>query len=344
MINVALLGFGLSGSTFHAPLISTTAGLKLTHILSRQKEKILSIYPDVTVVEDLNDLLQQSDIDLIINTLPNSEHYTITLQCLLAGKHVVVEKPFVINSLQGEELIGLAKTKNLMLSVYHNRRWDNGFLTLKQQLPKLGNVFHYESYFDRFRPQVNLAKWREQDISGSGIIYDLGSHLIDQALCLFGMPLAISADLAKQRIGSQAVDYFQVTLIYAKHRAILGSSSVIANPRPALAIYGDLGSYVKNGLDPQENMLKAGVLPNDCTYGIEEGECSGVLSLVSTDGIQATTIASELGAYPEYYSQIKSCLSDGGVTPVSAESALQVIRLIELAIKSSASGRVIKLL
>lgn len=162
-----MLGFGLSGSTFHAPLIITTPGLKLTHILSRQKEKILAIYPDVTVVEDISDLLEKSDVDLIVNTLPNSEHYTVTLKSLLAGKHVVVEKPFVIDSMQGRELIELARAKSLMLSVYHNRRWDNGFLTLKQQLPKLGNIFHYESYFDRFRPQVNLAKWREQDILGS---------------------------------------------------------------------------------------------------------------------------------------------------------------------------------
>lgn len=157
------------------------------------------------------------------------------------------------------------------------------------------------------------------------------------------MPLAISADLARQRLDSQAIDYFQVTLIYAKHRAILGSSSVIANPRPTLAIYGDLGSYVKNGLDPQENMLRAGVLPNDCTYGVEEVECSGVLSLAGIKGIHATPIISELGAYHEYYSQVKSCLGDGDIAPVSAQSALQVIQLIELAIKSSESGQVIKL-
>lgn len=330
-INVAVLGFGLSGSTFHAPLINAIDGLNLTHILSTQKDKIAQVYPNVAVVDTLNEILINPDIDLVVNTLPNSKHYEVTKQCLLAGKHVIVEKPFVIESKDGLELIALAQKHNLMLSVYHNRRWDNGFLTLKRELAKLGKIYLYESYFDRFRPTVNLAKWREQDGVGSGILYDLGSHLIDQAIDLFGMPTSIFADLEQQRLNSQAVDYFQLTLFYPQHRVILGSNSVVANPRPIIAAYGEQASYVKYGLDPQESMLKSGLTPIDTIYGSEDSNNSGTLSSMMNNTIIHKQIASEFGCYQQYYSEIYDCLIDYSKAPVSAESALNTIKIIEAA-------------
>lgn len=340
-LNVAILGFGLSGSAFHAPLIDNTLGLNLTHILSRQKDKIAEIYPHVTVVDNLDVILNDDNIDLVINTLPDSEHYTITKKCLLAGKHVVVEKPFVNNISHGEELIALAKSKNLMLSVYHNRRWDNGFITLKNNLTKLGDIYLYEAYFDRFRPEVNLAKWREQDAFGNGVLFDLGSHLIDQALSLFGMPEFVYADLAMQRPNARTVDYFLLNLIYPHHRVILGSNSVSTAPRPVLAIYGNKGSYVKHGLDPQENMLRAGINPSSADYGVELNDLSGILS-ISHDGIiQSDKITSERGCYQSYYEGIHNCLTNGGNTSVSAESALNVIKVIDKAILSNRQKQVV---
>jgi scyllo-inositol 2-dehydrogenase (NADP+) len=330
-INVAVLGFGLSGSTFHTPLINATDGLNLTHILSSQKDKIAQVYPTVTVVDTLSEILINPDINLVVNTLPNSKHYEVTKQCLLAGKHVIVEKPFVIGSRDGIELIDLAQKHNLMLSVYHNRRWDNGFLTLKRELPKLGKIYLYESYFDRFRPAVNLAKWREQDGVGSGILYDLGSHLIDQAIDLFGMPTHIFADLEQQRLNSQAVDYFQLTLFYPQHRVILGSNSVIANPRPIIAAYGEQASYVKHGLDTQESMLKSGLTPLDTNYGSEDINSSGIFSSMINDTIVHKQVASELGCYQQYYSEIYDCLINHSKIPVNAESALNTIKIIEAA-------------
>ena len=341
--NIAILGFGLSGSTFHAPLINSLPGFKITHILSSQVLKITQLYPLVKVVSDLDEILGDSTIDLVVNTLPNLEHYTVTKRCLQAGKHVVVEKPFVIDSVDGEELIALAKERGLLLSVYHNRRWDNGFLTLKQILPQLGEIYLYQAYFDRFRPTANLTKWREQDIKGSGLLYDLGSHLIDQALDLFGLPESIYADLAIQRPSAKSIDYFQIELYYPSLRVIIGSSSVMANSRPVVSLYGTNGSYVKHGLDPQEASLRAGLTPLDSDYALEDLSMAGVLSEVIDNSLQNNRIVSLNGAYLEYYQLIYNSLLSGIAAPISAESALWVIKIIEKAILSASLGQRVNL-
>lgn len=341
--NIAILGFGLSGSTFHAPLINSLPGFKITHILSSQVLKITQLYPLVKVVSDLDEILGDSTIDLVVNTLPNLEHYAVTKRCLQAGKHVVVEKPFVIDSADGEELIELAHANGLLLSVYHNRRWDNGFLTLKQILPQLGEIYLYQAYFDRFRPTANLTKWREQDIKGSGLLYDLGSHLIDQALDLFGLPESIYADLAIQRPSAKSIDYFQIELYYPSLRVIIGSSSVMANSRPVVSLYGTNGSYVKHGLDPQEASLRAGLTPLDSDYALEDLSMAGVLSEMVGDSLQNNTIVSLNGAYLEYYQLIYNSLLSGIAAPISAESALWVIKIIEKAILSASLGQRVNL-
>lgn len=333
-INVAILGFGLSGSTFHAPLINSISGLNLTHVLSRQVDKINQLYPQVTVVQDIEQILSNPNIDLVVNTLPNPQHYTVTKQCLLAGKHVIVEKPFVTEIIHGEELIDLAHQNNLLLSVYHNRRWDNGFITLKKQLPQLGDIYLCEAYFDRYRPEVNFAKWREQDILGSGVLFDLGSHLIDQALSLFGMPIKIHADLAKQRPNAKSHDYFLLTMIYDNLRVILGSHSVCAAPRPIVAAYGTNGSYVKHGLDPQEAMLRNMLTPSMAEYGIENIEQAGTHTSSYEGILTSTSIPSEKGCYQEYYQKIYDALTSGTNNPVSASEGLNVIRIINAALDS----------
>ncbi len=344
IINVGLLGFGLSASVFHAPLINSVSSFKLTHVLSRQKDKILALYPDAKVVTDLEVLLANPEIDLLINTLPNELHYSITKRCLEAGKHVVVEKPFVVKFSQARELIELAENKKLCLSVYHNRRWDNGYLTLQQEIGKLGRVFLYEAYFDRYRPEVNLQKWRETTAAGGGVLYDLGSHLLDQALNLFGMPEAVFADLEAQRTDAQLTDYFQIILYYQKMRVVLGSSSVMAQARPVIAAYGDKGSYVKHGLDPQEDMLRGGMTPLDAGFGVEDEISNAQLSVNSEHGLTRQLIVSQAGNYLYFYQQLYRALVDRNhELPVSAGSAANVIRLIELSIQSNDLGQKIYL-
>lgn len=341
-INVAILGFGLSGSTFHAPLIATLPDFKICKIFVRNVEKFQTSYPDYTFTNQLEDILADPQISLVINTLPNELHYSISKQCLLAGKNLVVEKPFTTSYSQGVELIQLAEKHNLLLSVYHNRRWDNGYLTLNNILPQLGNIYLYEAYFDRFRPIVQQERWKEQPKPGSGLLYDLGSHLIDQALNLFGMPTTITADIAIQRKKALVPDYFHLILGYGEKRVILGSSSIIANPRPILAVYGDNGSYVKHGLDPQESQLRSRLAVNSQEFGIEALQQHGIISLLQNDSVINEKITSLPGNYCAYYQQIYRALtSKNAIIPVTASSGLDVIKIIELAQISSAEQKTI---
>lgn len=336
IFNVAILGFGTSASVFHIPLILNTPGLKLTHIMSRQIAKIKQLLPEVIVINELVTILNDKNIDIVINTLPTDMHYQITKMCLYANKHVIVEKPFVINSADGEELIKLSQQKNLILSVFHNRRWDDGYLTLQKNSHKLGKIYLYEAYFDRYRPEVNLSKWRETAQRGSGILYDLGSHLIDQALNLFGNPKAIYADLTAQRQNAQAIDYFNITMWYGELRVILGSSSLIINPRPTVAAYGDQGSYVKYGLDPQENMLRNNIFPDKKNYSDNLDKQTSTLTSFDRGELGTNHIKPEQGNYLYYYQSIyKTLINYDEQLPVTPQSALCVIKLIESAIESN---------
>lgn len=346
ILNIGLIGYGLSGSTFHAPIIDCVPGLKISHIVSSNSKKVREKYKNVILLNKSEELFLVKDVDIVVITAPNIEHYSLAKKALLANKHVIVEKPFVTLSKDGEELVEIAKEKNLLLSVYHNRRFDNSFLTLKKILNdgELGNLYSFEAYFDRFRPEPAKDKWREQDIEGSGLLYDLGSHLIDQALQLFGMPEKIFADLEKQRENSQAIDYFELTLVYNKLRVKLGASSIRANPRPILSVHGDKGSYVKHGLDPQEMQLRSGKNPNSENWGVESQEFSGTLTTINDNLLHTQKIISFAGAYENYYAGIYDCIVNGKNNPVTAESALEVIKIIEFAILSHQTKQWIQIL
>ncbi|TMU84599.1 oxidoreductase [Bacillus sp. BHET2] len=342
-IKVGLAGYGFSGQSFHRPLLSHLEEFHIGAVLSSNEEKVLKDIEGATVVSSLDELLQE-DIELIVITTPNHLHYRMIKQSLLADKHVIVEKPFVTNSREGEELLALAKERGLLLSVFHNRRWDADFLTIQQLLKDeaLGEIYTYEAHFDRFRPVIK-DRWKENKIEGAGVLYDLGSHLLDQALTLFGSPQWVQADVFPQRDPEKAEDYFLITLGYDVLRVQLYSRSIVLDAGPRYQIHGLKGSYVKHGMDRQEEDLKAGRNPLTEEWGREDEENWGVLTTIRGEEIVSEVIPSEKGDYTQFYLGIYRALRENNPLPVDPEEALQVIKVIEACKESADKKCVIQL-
>lgn len=340
---MGLIGYGMSGARFHAPLIQFTSGLILHKIVSSNQEKVRQDLPDVAVVPDVKDLLADESIDIIVISSPNTTHFTYAKQALLAGKHVVVEKPFVIHTAQADELIALAAKKNLLVSVFHNRRWDNDFLTVKKCIQEglLGDLYTYEAHFDRFRPELT-GKWKEKPLEGSGVFYDLGSHLIDQALHLFGMPQTVWGEIIAQRPGAQIDDYFHIVLGYGRMRVILGAGCVVRKTGPRFQVHGNQGSLIKYGFDSQEGDLQKGKRPGHPAWGEDKEEGYSELTL-GKDITVETRIKSERGCYQAYYQGIYQAVVQGTPLPVTATEARNTIAVIETALASHREQRVITL-
>jgi Predicted dehydrogenases and related proteins len=339
-VNVGLVGFGFSGQVFHAPIIQSIDGMDIRKVVSSNPDKVGQYLPDAAVTASLEELLSDEHIDLVVITSPNQMHYPYAKQALLAGKHVVVEKPFVISSEEAEDLIKTAKQQNRKLSVYQNRRWDNDFITVKSLIDsgKLGDIASYEAHYDRYRPQVS-DRWREKAGPGAGMLYDLGSHLIDQALHLFGKPASVYADLFAQRAGSEVDDYFHLILMYENMRVILHSGSLVMQHGPRFQVYGSLGSFVKYGLDSQEEMLKQGGLPGQPNWGMDREEYYGELTL-SVDGQAVSSkVTTQQGSYESFYEGMYQAIIHDKPVPVDAEDARNTIRVIELAVQSSRETR-----
>jgi scyllo-inositol 2-dehydrogenase (NADP+) len=339
-IPVGLIGYGFGGSVFHAPLIRRTAGLRLDSVVTSRKEQVERI-PGVRVLGSVAELLSNADIPVVVVSSPTGTHFEIGRAALLAGKHVVMDKPMTVAVREAEELIALAQAKGLVLSPYHDRRWDGDFLTVKQCVANgsLGKVYSYEVHYDRYRPTV-VARWKEQSGSGSGILYDLAPHLIDQSLQLFGMPRAVNADIFFQREGAQAVDYFHLLLDYGRMRAILHGSMLVPRPGPHFAIHGDRGSYFSYGMDPQEVALMAGKLPGDPGWDADIVARPG--DLFSADGTerQMPTLP---GSWQTYYALLADCLHHGGPPPVDPSDAVNGLKVIEAALCSAKERRTVDL-
>jgi len=330
-IRVGLIGYGYASKTFHAPLI---VGMTLAAVSSSDASKVHADWPNVTVVSDPKQLFNDPSLDLIVIPTPNDTHFPLARAAMEAGKHVVVDKPFTVTLSQARELEAMAKSRGLVLSVFHNRRWDSDFLTLKGLIAegKLGEVSYFESHFDRYRPQVR-NRWREQAGPGSGIWYDLGPHLIDQALVLFGVPVSITVDMAQLRPDAQTTDYFHAVLTYPQRRVVLHSTMLAAAESARYIVHGTRGSYVKFGLDPQEDRLKAGERPPQEEWGYDMRD--GVLTLAVGDELDAQTLLTVPGNYPAYYAAIRDALNGQGENPVPASQAIRVMELIELGIESA---------
>ena len=327
-LNVVLIGYGNSGKTFHAPLIRSTSGLNLTHVVSSNEVKVNYDLPGVRVLKSVEEALLISEVDLVVIATPNDTHFELAKKALSAGKHVVVDKPFTSTSTEARELIELAAKKKRLLSVFHNRRWDSDFLTIKKLIDtkELGELKQFESHFDRYRPEVK-NRWKEQSGRGGGILNDLGSHLIDQALQLFGPPDSIQSDLEIQRDGGEGNDYFHISMRYSNLRVILHSTSFASSETPRFAIHGTKGSFVKYGLDTQEDSLKQGVAPESIGFGKDSRD--GTISVIVNGVETKKMIVSEIGNYANFYNKVKKSILNYSQNPVTPEQALAVIEILE---------------
>lgn len=347
-VNVGLVGYGMAGQVFHGPFITNVTGLFLKTIRETRPEKIrlaYSRYPQATIVEETTAILADKEIDLVVLATPNHTHYSLAKEALLAGKHVLVDKPFTTTSAEADELIELAGKQGRILSIFHNRRWDSDFKTVTKILSSglLGNLVEYEARFDRFRNFLKENTWKEEDLPGSGILYDLGSHLIDQALCLFGAPEEVMGDLRIQRSGSSIIDNFEVVLHYEKLKVILKASMLVKEPTPRYRLLGDQGSFVKYGIDVQEEALKKGLTPADVAdWGLEPQNIWGDIN-ADLQGLQVTgKVKSEKGDYTGLYHNLYKAILGEEELFVKPEQARNTIRVIELAMKSNDEKRRVK--
>ncbi|MBV9528462.1 Gfo/Idh/MocA family oxidoreductase [Sphingomonas sp.] len=323
MIRVGLVGYGLAGATFHAPLIRACDRMELSAVQTSREAP--------GRVGSFDELLDRSN--LVVIASPNQTHYQLARDALSAGRHVVVDKPFALTVEEADRLMALAREQQRVLTVFQNRRLDGDFLTVAKLLPKLGDIALFEANWDRFRPTIKQG-WREFPQPGGGVLADLGAHLIDHAIQLFGLPDAIEADVLAQRSEARVDDYFELVMHYGRMRACLRCSTLVAEPRARFAIHGSGGSFTKFGIDVQEAQLKAGMDPRDPGFGIDDRDGS----FTTPDGTR-TPITTQRGRYLNYYEAVASAILDGTPVPVDPADARNGLILIDLARRSAALGK-----
>jgi scyllo-inositol 2-dehydrogenase (NADP+) len=340
MINVGLVGFGLAGRSFHAPVIHAVPGMKLAAIVQRSGNEAAQLYPETHVARSVDELLGISEIRLVVIATPNETHYPIARQCLAAGRDVVVDKPLTPTFEEAREVTNFAQECGRLLTVYQNRRYDGDFQAVRQIVAsgELGRIVRFESNYDRFRPQLKVNAWRERPGPGSGVFFDLAPHLIDHALLLFGIPEAVIADIRIEREHSVTDDSFDVTFDYPNgFRAVLRATMLAADTRPRFVLHGTRGAYVKHSFDVQEPKLRAGRIPwDESPSEAEQEENSGTLTLVSANGTTTERrVPPAQGDYRAYYANIRDVLLGKTEPAVTPEHALNVMRILELARESS---------
>ncbi|MCB1776622.1 MAG: oxidoreductase [Candidatus Competibacteraceae bacterium] len=343
-MKVGLIGYGMAGRVFHAPLITALPQLRLSKVVERRGQTVRERYPEVEVVREVAALFEDPEIELIVVATPSSSHFDLARQALLADKHVVVDKPFTLTSAEAQELIDLADQQHKVISAFQNRRWDGDFQTVSQivKLGSLGRLVEYESHFDRFRNFFSSERaWRETAGPGSGVLYDLGSHLIDQALVLFGLPQGVTADIRSQRKAGTADDQFELILDYGELKVTLKAGLLMRQPGPRFALHGTEGSFVKYGVDPQEEALKGGRSPREPEWGVEPAERWGTLDTQIDHLHFQGKIETVAGCYPAYYENVYRAIRKEAELIVRPEQARDTIRIIELAMQSNAEKRTI---
>lgn len=343
-MRVALIGYGLAGAAFHAPFISITPGLRLVSVVTANAERAARArrdHADVRVLDAADRLWEApEEHDLVVVASPNRTHVPLAAAALGAGLHVVVDKPLAPRAADGRRLLELAEHGGLLLTVFHNRRWDGDFLTLRRLIAEgaLGEVWRFESRFERWRPEVSAAAWRERGDpeEGGGVLFDLGSHLVDQALALFGPVAQVYGEIDRRRPGAAVDDDAFIALAHRSGvRSHLWASQAAAQAGPRMRVLGSSAGYVKHGLDVQEEPLRAGVRPGGRDWGIEDAARWGVLGTAEA----REPVETERGDYGAFYAGVVAALRDGGPPPVPAREAVMVLEILEAARASAESGR-----
>ena len=344
-IQTGIASYGMSGSVFHAPFLDVNPGFEIHTIVERSKDNARKRYPSVNIVRSFEEMLAIPEIELVVVNTPDVTHYDYTKKALLAGKHVVVEKPFVFEVSEGEELIALARKNNLQLCVYQNRRWDGDFLTVRQVIESgsLGRVVEFQSAFQRYRNFIMEGTWKEQASRRVGMAYNLGAHMIDQAVVLFGTPEAVYADIDHLRDNSPVDDYYNIQLIYPQVKVQLRAGYLMREETPRYYVHGTLGSFVKYGLDPQEEMLKAGAVPGGANWGAEKEADWGLLN-TDINGLHFKgKVETIKGDYAAFYNHIFNVLRKGEQPLTAASEVITTIRIIEAAFESSETRQVVRI-
>jgi predicted dehydrogenase len=338
MIRVGLVGFGMGSRVFHAPLVSSVEGLELAAVMERTSNKAIERYPEIKVYRSLQEMLADPSLDLIVVASPNGTHFAIAKEVLSAGKNVVVDKPMTVTSAEAAELIGLATKHGKLLAPFHNRRWDSDFLTIRKLLDEcsLGRLVAFESRFDRWRPApLTERMWKENADLGGGALLDLGPHLGDQALTLFGKPEAVSADVVREKDGPGVDDAFTIRMRYSGFVVTLGANSLSLPATPRFYLRGTKGSYLKLGLDLQEAALNKVLRIDDPAWGQEPSASWGMLHVGIDGGSVSRPVPALAGDYRRYYAGIRDALLGKAPAPVTGVDGWRVARLLEFAVESS---------
>jgi len=335
----------MSGRLFHAPFLQLHEGFDFYAVWERSKNLAQEIYPAVKTYRTLEELLSDETVELVIVNTPNYTHFDYAKKALEAGKHVIVEKPFVVNSTEGEELLALANQKSRLALPYQNRRWDSDFKTVKKIVDEewLGRLVEAEFHFDRYKEELSPKQHKETPGPGTGALYDLGAHIIDQALHLFGYPQAVFADIRIIRPRSRVDDYFEVLLYYPDMRVRLHGSYLVREPLPSYILHGSMGSFIKWRADVQEADLQAGKTPGTPDWGIEPVTERGLLHTESGGEVIRESVPTLAGNYLDYFEGIYEAVRNGAIPPVTGRDGVHIIQIIEAAFKSSEEKRVITL-
>ncbi len=345
VVRTVLLSYGMSGKLFHAPFLAVHKGFQLKGAWERTKHAISSDYPGARTYKSLEDVLTDPQVDLVVVNTPTSTHAEFATKALQAGKHVVVEKAFTTNTIEAIQLTKLAANRGLKLSVFHNRRYDSDFRTVKKILAdqRIGEVTEVLIAYERFNPVLSPKLHRETPGPGAGNLMDLGPHCIDQALVLFGIPDAVFADVRTCRPGSRVDDYFDILLYYPKLRVRLKSSYLVLEQGPGFVLHGSKGSFLKARSDVQETQLKQGMKPDEASYGIEPESLFGILHTEIDGKIVREKVQSLPGNYGDFYDQMYAGIRENAAVPVSPYEATQVMRVLDAARESNQRKSVVQL-
>lgn len=341
-IRVGVVGFGISAKVFHLPFITTLPEhYELVSILQRKGDEAKAQFPQAKIVRTIEEMVNDPEIDLIVITTPNDTHFPYSKMALDAGKHVVLEKPFTNTLEEGKQLVDIAAKSGKVLSVYQNRRYVSDFRTIKALLDNdlLGDIHEFEAHYDRYRAEERPTAWREAPLPGSGILYDLGAHIIDQALYFFGLPRFITVDIRLQRPHARVDDYFNIWLDYGFNKVILHAGMLFREQGPRYMIHGTRGSFIKYGEDPQEARLRAGELPEGEEWGKEPEDIYGLLHTEVDGKIIKEKYPSLKGSYADYYLDLYDTIVNGKPVKQKPEHGYNTIRIIQLAIQSNAEKR-----